>query len=73
MEKNIYDNFHHGHNVSPIDLHANLGVGNFTKVVRVCADHIWSGSRLPKVWETLDFDSENWESGDKEVKQEGGT
>jgi hypothetical protein len=33
-------------NVSPIQLHALLGVGNFTKVVRVCADCLWSGPRL---------------------------
>jgi hypothetical protein len=25
----------------------------FTTVVRVCADRLWSGPRLPKVWETL--------------------
>jgi hypothetical protein len=27
----------------------NLGMGNFTKVVRVCANSLWIGPRLPKV------------------------
>jgi hypothetical protein len=35
-----YCNFNHRYNVSPIQLHALLGVGNFTKVVRVCADRL---------------------------------
>jgi hypothetical protein len=35
-----YGNFNHQCNVSPINLHAVLGVGNFTKVVCVCADHL---------------------------------
>jgi hypothetical protein len=30
-----------------------LGLGNFTKVVRVCALRLWSDPRLPKVWEAL--------------------
>jgi hypothetical protein len=33
-------NFNHQYNVSPIHLHAFLGVGNFTKVVRVCASRL---------------------------------
>jgi hypothetical protein len=48
-----YGNFYHRYNVSPIHLHTLLCVGNFTKVVRVCADRLWSGQRLPVVWVTL--------------------
>jgi hypothetical protein len=36
-----------------IHVHVLLGVGNFTKVVHVCADCPRSGLRLQKVWETL--------------------
>jgi hypothetical protein len=43
-----YGNFNHWHNVSPIHLYALLGVGNFTKVVHVWADRLWSGPRKPK-------------------------
>jgi hypothetical protein len=35
-----YGNFDHRHNVSPIRLHALSGVGNFTKVVGVCANRL---------------------------------
>jgi hypothetical protein len=34
------DDSDHWYNVCPIHLHALLGVGNFMKVVRVCADHL---------------------------------
>jgi hypothetical protein len=38
IEKNVtYGNSDHRYNVSPVHLH-ELGVRNFTKVVRVCAD-----------------------------------
>jgi hypothetical protein len=37
-EKRGYGNFNHRHNVPPIHLHAFIGVGNFTKVIHVCAD-----------------------------------
>jgi hypothetical protein len=43
----------HQYNVSPIHLHALLGVGNIKKAVHVCADSPWSGPRLQKVRETL--------------------
>jgi hypothetical protein len=36
----VYGNFNHGYNVSPVHLHALLGVGNFTKVVRLCANRL---------------------------------
>jgi hypothetical protein len=49
-----YSNFNHRY-VSPIHLHGPLGVGNFTKVVRVCADCLWSGPRLSKLWETQTY------------------
>jgi hypothetical protein len=48
-----YGNLNHQCNVSPIHLHALLDVGNFTNVVRVCANRLWSVQLLPKVWETL--------------------
>jgi hypothetical protein len=35
-----YGKYDHRYNVSSIHLHALLGVRNFTKVVRVCADRI---------------------------------
>jgi hypothetical protein len=35
-----YGNFNHVCNVSPIHLHTLLGVGNFTKVARVCAGRL---------------------------------
>jgi hypothetical protein len=35
-----YGNFNRRCNVSPIHLRAVLGVGNFTKVIRVCADRL---------------------------------
>jgi hypothetical protein len=37
---NKYGNFHHRHNGSPVHLHGIFGVGNFTKVVRVCAERL---------------------------------
>jgi hypothetical protein len=41
FEKNrCCGNFNHQYNVSPIHLHALLCVGNFTEVVRVCADRL---------------------------------
>jgi hypothetical protein len=40
IEKCGCDNFNHRYNVSPIHLHAVLGVGNFTKMVHVCADRL---------------------------------
>jgi hypothetical protein len=43
----------HRYNVSPIHLHTLLGVGNFTKVVCVRVDSLWSGQQLQKVWKTL--------------------
>jgi hypothetical protein len=55
LYKNVYGNFNHRNHVSPVHLHALVGVGNFTKVVRVCADRLWSGSRLSKFWETLPY------------------
>jgi hypothetical protein len=55
IEKCGYGNFYHRYNVSPIHLHASFGVGNFTKVVHVCADRLWSGLRLRKVGETLRY------------------
>jgi hypothetical protein len=33
-----YGNFNHWYNVSPVHLHTLLNVGNFTKVVIMCAD-----------------------------------
>jgi hypothetical protein len=48
-----YGKFNHRYNVSPIHKHAVLGVEDFTKVVSVCAESLWSGARLPKVCETL--------------------
>jgi hypothetical protein len=48
-----YGSYNHHYNVSPIRLHALLGVRNFTKVVHVCTDRLWSGLPLPEVWETL--------------------
>jgi hypothetical protein len=50
-----YCNFDHRYNVSPSHLHAIMSVGNFKKVVHVCADRLWSGQRLPKVGETLAY------------------
>jgi hypothetical protein len=38
IEKMWFGNFNHRYNVSPVHLHALLGVGNFAKVVRMCAD-----------------------------------
>jgi hypothetical protein len=35
-----YGKFNQRYNVSAIHLHAILGVRNFTKVVRVCADRL---------------------------------
>jgi hypothetical protein len=49
LEKYGYDKFNHYYNVSLILLRAFLGVGNFTKVVRACADRQSSDLRLPKV------------------------
>jgi hypothetical protein len=40
IEKRDYGNFDHRYNVSPIHLHAILGVGNFTKMVSMCADRL---------------------------------
>jgi hypothetical protein len=40
LYKNVYGNFNHRNNVSPVHLHALVGVGNFTKVIRVCADRL---------------------------------
>jgi hypothetical protein len=28
---------------------------NFSKAIRICADRLWSGLRLSKVWDTLDY------------------
>jgi hypothetical protein len=53
MKKCGHGNFNHWYNIYPIHLHALLGVGNFMKVVHVCADGPWSGLRLPKFWDTL--------------------
>jgi hypothetical protein len=36
--------------------------GNFTKMVRVCADRLWSGPPLPEVWETLLRQFLSWRS-----------
>jgi hypothetical protein len=47
-----YSNFNHRYNVSPVHLHAFLGVGNCTKVVRVCIDRLSIGQRVPKVSHT---------------------
>jgi hypothetical protein len=35
-----YGNFNHRYNVSFIHFHALLGVGNFTKVFRMCTVHL---------------------------------
>jgi hypothetical protein len=40
IEEWSYGNFKHCYSVSPVHLHALFGVGNFTKVVRVCADRL---------------------------------
>jgi hypothetical protein len=52
---NVICHFNYWYNFSHLRLHAILGVGNFTKVVRVCADRLWSGPRLLKFWETLPY------------------
>jgi hypothetical protein len=44
-------NFNQQYNVSA--LHICVCVGNFTKTIHVCADRLWGGPQLPKVWETL--------------------
>jgi hypothetical protein len=49
IEKCGYGNFNHRYNVLPIHLRALLGVGNFTKVVGVCAVRQCGVTRLPKV------------------------
>jgi hypothetical protein len=35
-----YGNFNHRYNVFPVHLHVLLSMGKFTKVVRVCAEHL---------------------------------
>jgi hypothetical protein len=50
-----YDKFNRRYDASSIHLHALLGVGNFTKVVRVCANRVWCGPRLPEIWEILAY------------------
>jgi hypothetical protein len=45
IQKCGYGNCNHGCNVSSISLHALLGVGNFTKVVLVCANCLDHGTR----------------------------
>jgi hypothetical protein len=43
-----YGNFDYRNNVSPIHLLALSGVRNFTEVVSVCANRLWSGPRFEK-------------------------
>jgi hypothetical protein len=48
--KNVVNsNTGHRHHVFPSHFHVLLGVGNFTKVVRVSADCLWTGPRLHKI------------------------
>jgi hypothetical protein len=53
LEKCGYGTCGHQYNVSPIHLHALLGVGNIKKAVHLCADGPCCGPRLQKVRETL--------------------
>jgi hypothetical protein len=48
-EKCGYGNLNHSYHVSHIPFHSVLGVRNFTKVVRVCANRLWRGPLLPTV------------------------
>jgi hypothetical protein len=48
----VNGSFNHRYNVSPNHLHALLGVWNFYDGPRV-RRRLWSGPRLPEVWETL--------------------
>jgi hypothetical protein len=48
-EKYGYGVFNHQHNVSVSHFLALLGVGNFTKVIRLCANCLQSNSQLLKV------------------------
>jgi hypothetical protein len=52
IEKCGYGSFDHRY-VSPVHLHVLLGVGNFTVVVHVRSDRLWSDPRLAKVREAL--------------------
>jgi hypothetical protein len=52
VEKCCYCNFDHRYNVSCGHFPEVLGVGNFTKVLRVCADRLRSGPDYPSLRNT---------------------
>jgi hypothetical protein len=56
----------HWYYVYPIYLHVYFGVGNFTKIIHMCAERLWSGPWLPNVWETMGW--RDWKKPKENLK-----